>query len=104
MAKHNLQNLSLDDLVGSSWEFTDNSLGGWGVVQQHQALGAGLSGEAPTPSELKVGVLLSTIKLMQAGVLETAWLPTPSPAQNVRVSHVSRLCLARRIAMVLKKL
>ena len=59
--KHNLQNLSLDDLVGGSWEFTDNSLGGWGVVQQDQA----------PASELKVGVLLSTIKLMQAGALSS---------------------------------
>ena len=72
MAKHNLQKLSLDDLVGSSWQFTDNSLGGWGVVS------AASGSEDPAPSELKVGVLLSTIKLMQAGTRATAWLPTAS--------------------------
>ena len=65
VAKHNLQKLSLDDLVGSSWEFTDNSLGGWGVVERQDQ-------ESADSAELKVGVLLSTIKLMQAGARTAA--------------------------------
>eukprot|EP01052_Picozoa_sp_SAG31_P017789 SAG31_NODE_1232_length_9211_cov_31.167581_3_plen_116_part_00 len=32
VAKHGLRPLSLDTIVGGSWEFTDNSMGGWGVV------------------------------------------------------------------------
>lgn len=90
VAKHNLQKLSLDDLVGSSWQFTDNSLGGWGV------LSAGSSSEESAPSELKVGVLLSTIKLMRAGAHATAWLPTASSLQSARVSHVALRSSARR--------
>ena len=78
VTKHKLQKLSLDDLVGDSWEFTDNSFGGWGVVEQRSAVmardSAGSSSDEQPPSELKIGVLLSMIKLMKAGASETEGL------------------------------
>eukprot|EP01047_Picozoa_sp_COSAG01_P036474 COSAG01_NODE_2850_length_6977_cov_8.906077_4_plen_408_part_00 len=55
--KYRLRQLSLRDLVGDSWGFTDNSMGGWGVVAP----------DSSSPDHLSIGVLLSTIKLMQAG-------------------------------------
>lgn len=45
--------------VGGSWSFTDNSMGGWGVVTPED-------GGEPA-SKLEVGVMMSTIKLRQAG-------------------------------------
>eukprot|EP01050_Picozoa_sp_SAG11_P016099 SAG11_NODE_2156_length_3734_cov_22.964787_4_plen_171_part_00 len=66
VAKHQLRPLSLETLVGGSWAFTDNSMGGWGVVAP-EAAGAGEP--AAADSKLEIGVLMSTIKLRQAGAL-----------------------------------
>lgn len=54
--KYRLQKLRLRELVGDSWRFTDNSMGGWGAAAP-----------GSRPDQLSVGVLMSTIKLMQAG-------------------------------------
>ena len=62
MARHGLRPLSLEALVGGSWAFTDNSMGGWGVLGAAAPAAAAAGG-----ARLEVGVLMSTIKLRQAG-------------------------------------
>jgi hypothetical protein len=104
VAKHNLQALSLDELVGGSWEFTDNSMGGWGVVQQNEAedqqATTAAAAAAAAPSELKIGVLLSTIKLMQAGAWSvrgfrsSASPPPPHPPPHLNLSAAGRCRLS----------
>lgn len=47
-------------------------MGGWGVVQADAVSESDGGGSDSPMSELKVGVLLSTIKLMQAGFHEVS--------------------------------
>jgi hypothetical protein len=68
VARHGLRPLSLETLVGGSWAFTDNSMGGWGVLgAAAPAAAAAAAPAAAGGARLEVGVLMSTIKLRQAG-------------------------------------